>query len=160
MHIIAVFLLKITMPSKYLCCQWFQPFRRHPLFLIVQECVFLQWVSVWHRSQADCPSQSSSGPNPSSHTGTWPTYATDPGHRSTPAGTCSSANKTIIVCVSSYILYVIWQCPILRIAHSVLHFTPRQTCSIEHHFHFSGMRPAMLQLMHEDYSSTNIHHCL
>ena len=38
--------------------------------------------------------------------------------------------------------------------------TPWQTCSIKHHLKFFWKHPAMLQLMHEDYSYTNIHHCL
>jgi len=30
-----------------------------------------------------------------------------------------------------------------------LHFTPWQTCSIEHRLHFSGKHPATLKLMHK-----------
>ena len=38
--------------------------------------------------------------------------------------------------------------------------TPWLTCSTEHHLFFSGKHSAMLKLMREDHSSTNIHHCL
>ena len=41
-----------------------------------------------------------------------------------------------------------------------LHITPWQTCSIEHHLGFSGKHSAIWQLIHDDYSYTNIHHCL
>ena len=52
------------------------------------------------------------------------------------------------------------QYPTLRIGQSALHFTPWQTCSIEHHLGFSGKHSAMRQLIRKDYSYTDIHHCL
>ena len=58
--------------------------------------------------------------------------------------------------VSSYIA----QYQIIKIARSALHFTPWQTHSFIFHLNFSGKRPAMQQLMHKDYSYTNIHHSL
>ena len=39
-----------------------------------------------------------------------------------------------------------------------LHFTPWQTCSIEHRFAFSGKHSATVQLMRENCLYTNIHH--
>ena len=50
--------------------------------------------------------------------------------------------------------------PILTIAQSALCFIPGQTYSINHHRKFSGKLPTTLQLMREDYSYTNINHCL
>jgi len=39
-------------------------------------------------------------------------------------------------------------------------FTPRQTYQTEQYLALSGQPPATLQLMHEDYLYTHIHHCL
>jgi len=38
-----------------------------------------------------------------------------------------------------------------------MHFVPWQTCSVKHQLGFARKHPAMLQLMHEDYSYTGIH---
>ena len=46
------------------------------------------------------------------------------------------------------------------IVHSAFHFTPWQTCSIEHHRGFSVKYSATRQLICEDYIYTYIHQCL
>ena len=46
------------------------------------------------------------------------------------------------------------------VAQRALQFTPCQTCSMEHHFNFSGKHPVKLQLKREDCLYINIHHCL
>ena len=53
-------------------------------------------------------------------------------------------------------MYYIAQYPVLKIDEGSLHFTPWQTCSIEHHLGFSGKYPITLQLMNKDYSHTNV----
>ena len=41
-----------------------------------------------------------------------------------------------------------------------INFPSWQTCSVEHYLDFTGQHPATLQLMLEDYSYTNTHHCV
>ena len=73
----------------------------------------------------------------------------------------SSTNRqTTRVKVSSNSADVLQCSTVLRTDQGTLHFTSWQTCSTEHHLDFSGKHPAILQLMHKDYSYTNIHHCL
>ena len=67
-------------------------------------------------------------------------------------GTHGCLTESVVTNISTIIYY--------SAASSPQDFSKCFTLLVTHHLVFSGKHPAMLQLLCEDYSYTDIHHCL